>query len=287
MRIQQEPTKHKPDSQTVPRRWLRLLWLLLIPSILLLLSACSAFDNTAPAEQRITVFAAASLVDVFSELGQAFEATYPNTRVIFSVAGSQQLAQQLAQGAPADVFASANTRQMHTLIEQGRVAQGTDYIFARNQLTIVLPADNPAAITSLEDLATPGVRLILAAEDVPVGTYTLEFLDQATQDPSLGSTYNRTVLDNVVSFETNVRSVLAKVRLGEADAGIVYASDVMLERDEVQTVPIPEQFNIVASYPIAVIHDTPQPELAQQFIDYVLSPAGQQILTDYGFLPGR
>ena len=235
---------------------------------------------------ELIVFAAASLTDAFNEIAAQFQADYPNTTVIYNFAGSQQLAQQLGQGAPADLFASANSAQMNVAIESGRIISGTQRNFVRNQLVVVYPADNPAGITTLQDLATPGIKLILAAPEVPVGAYSLDFLAKAGATVEFGSTYSETVLSNVVSYEENVRSVLSKMILGEADAGIVYTSDVFGDAaTQVGQIAIPDALNTVARYPLATIADSENPALAQAFMEYILSDAGQTILADYGFIP--
>lgn len=234
----------------------------------------------------LTVFAAASLTDAFTQIGEDFEAANADTSVTFNFAGSQQLSQQLTQGAPADVFASANAKQMEVAIEGGRVVSGTQEVFVRNRLVVITPADNPGEVTTLQDLTKPGLKLVLAAEDVPVGGYSRDYLDKATQDAAFGSDYKDAVLANVVSYEESVKSVLTKVVLGEADAGIVYTSDITPgDADQVQTIEIPDELNTIASYPIAVISDSAQPELAQAFVDYVLSAEGQAVLEEYGFIP--
>lgn len=251
----------------------------------LVLAACGAPEADRAQSGTLTVFAAASLTEVFTQMGADFEAAHPGTSVIFNFAGSQQLAQQLAQGAPADVFASANPRQMQVAIEAGRVDAGTQQVFANNRLVVVLPADNPGSIETLQDLAQPGLKLVLAAEDVPVGAYSRSFLERAAQDAALASDYREALLDNVVSYEQTVKAVLTKVLLGEADAGIVYTSDVTPDvADQVRQIAIPDALNTIATYPIAVVSDAAQPALAQMYIDYVLSPAGQGTLAEYGFL---
>lgn len=251
------------------------------------LAACSGPSPGAthpPA--RLTVFAAASLTDAFKDLGRRFEADHPGVTVAFSFAGSQQLAQQLAEGAPADVFASANSQEMENAVAAGRVAAGAPRTFARNRLVIVAPRADPPRIQDPAGLADPGLLLVLAAKEVPVGRYTLTFLERADASGLYGADYAARVLANVVSYEQNVKSVLNKVALGEADAGVVYTSDVSGEAaGRVIQIPIPDALNVAASYPIAALSDGPAPELAQAFVDYVLSAAGQEVLAGYGFLP--
>lgn len=243
---------------------------------------------------EIVVFAAASLTNAFGEIGMNFEAQFAETDVVYNFAGSQRLAQQLAQGAPADLFASANSSQMIVAMESGRIIRGTEQTFARNRLVVIYPADNPAEIVTLQDLAKPGVKLVLAAAEVPVGAYSLDFLDKAAATDGYGSSYREGVLANVVSYEENVRSVLSKVILGEADVGIVYTSDVVGDgigdsvmgdsTAQVGQIDIPDVLNTVVSYPIATVSDSRNPALAQAFLDYVLSDAGQATLTSYGFV---
>jgi molybdate transport system substrate-binding protein len=230
------------------------------------------------------VFAAASLTDAFNEIGKQFAAEKAGTDIVFNFAGSNQLATQIGQGAPADVFASANKTQMQAAIESGRIVSGTQQTFVRNRLVVVTPADNPAQLASLQDLAKPGIKIVLAAKEVPVGQYALDFLAKAEADGGLGTGYKDAVLANVVSYEENVRSVLAKVALGEADAGVVYTSDAVMSEGDVQQIEIPDALNTVATYPIATLSDSSNPDLAQQFVDYVLAPAGQQVLEKYGFI---
>jgi molybdate transport system substrate-binding protein len=235
---------------------------------------------------NLNVFAAASLTEAFNEMAQSFSADHPGVTLTFNFAGSQQLAQQLGQGAPADIFASANKTQMQVAIDAGRIISGTQKTFVRNRLVVIYPADNPAGLTQLPDLAQPGLKIILAAKEVPVGQYSLDFLDKASQDPAFGPGYKDAVLMNVVSYEDNVRSVLTKIALGEGDAGIVYTSDISGEgADRVGRLDILDTLNTIATYPIAAVSDSAAATQAQAFVDYVLSPAGQAILEKYGFIP--
>lgn len=238
-------------------------------------------------DQTLTVFAAASLTDVFEEVATAFEAEHPGTEVIFNFGGSSTLATQLSEGAPADVFASANNKQMTVAKDAGRIA-GPVRTFVKNRLVVIVPADNPASIQSLHDLANPGILLVIAAPDVPVRDYTNTMLERLAADPGYGEEYSQAVMANVVSEEADVRQVAAKVALGEADAGVVYLSDVTPDiAGDVLIVPIPDAYNTIATYPIALTNDTAQPELAQAFIDYVLSDAGQDTLVRWGFISVR
>jgi len=251
-------------------------------------TAAPAQDPAAPAagEKTLTVLAAASLTESFNEIGAMFEAQNPGVKAAFSFAGSQQLAQQLDQGAPADVFASASKKYMEAALKSGRVADGAAKTFANNRLVVIYPTDNPAGLKELKDLAKPGLKIDFAAKEVPVGQYSLDFLDKAIQDPAFGAAFKDDVLKNVVSYEENVKAVLTKVSLGEADAGIVYLSDISQEAaSKVGKLDIPDALNVIATYPIAAIKDSQDPDLAQAFVDLVLSPDGQKVLEKYNFIP--
>jgi molybdate transport system substrate-binding protein len=238
-----------------------------------------------PGKQLLTIYAAASLTEACSHLAEEFESAYPTVDVRISFAGSQQIAQQLSQGAPGDLFASANAKQMENVIMAGRVMTGSDQEFIHNQLMIILPGDNPGSIAGVRDLIKPGLRLILADKSVPIGYYSQEMLERANQQPGFDENFREQVLENVVSFEENVRAVLTKIILGEADAGIVYVSDAAgVQEGAIVTIPIPEEINIAASYYIAPLSDSSQLELGLDFIDLVLSPKGQGILNSYGFV---
>jgi molybdate transport system substrate-binding protein len=219
-----------------------------------------------PAE--IKVFAAASVTAAFNELGRRYTAA-EGTKVTFNFAGSQALATQIQQGAPADVFASADLDNM------GKVKDlvGTPQSFASNRLAIVVEQGNPKGIRTLDDLAGGDVKVVLAAGEVPAGRYAKQVLDRAG------------VKVTPVSQEDNVKAVVAKVSLGEADAGIVYVTDVAAGGDKVEGVDIPREQNVVATYPIATVKAGRAQDRAQAFMDLVLSGQGQQVLEKYGFLP--
>lgn len=256
-----------------------LIWGLLL-GLLLPSSACAR--SQADVRRRLTVFAAASLTDAFTEIGRVFEQTNPGTQVTFSFSSSRTLRTQIEAGAPADVFASANIAEMDALVNSGLIRTGAPKVFLTNRLAVILPGTNPAGVHDLGDLAKPRLKLVLATEEVPVGAYAREAL--AKMNASLGEDFAERTLSNVVSNEDNVRQVVAKVQLGEADAGIVYASDAVAVPDLI-TVEIPAQFNVIAEYPIGVLAGSNQPDLAGLFVDYVLSDPGQAILARWGFSP--
>ena len=237
-------------------------------------------------DRTVTVLAAASLTESFTELGTMFQDNNPGVAIIFNFGGSQLLAEQLNQGAEADVFASASNKYMDAVIESKRVSTKDVQIFTRNRLVVVYPKSNPAELKVLQDLADPGVKLVLADKSVPVGLYSLEFLEKAAIDPGFDSLYQDKVLNNVVSNEDSVKSVLTKVVLGEADAGIVYITDITpAAAEKVGKMEIPDTLNTIAKYPIAPITDSKNGDLAEAFVTLVLSPEGQQVLAKYGFIP--
>jgi molybdate transport system substrate-binding protein len=243
-------------------------------------------SNRANRPQNLTVFAAASLIDPFTAIGEQFQAGHPGVRVAYNFAGSQQLVQQLAQGAPADVFASADTKQMDAAVQSGSVLTDSPQVFAHNRLVVVFPKDNPGGLESLQDLAKPGLRLVLADKAVPVGNYSLNFLDRASQQVDYGPDFKEKVLKNVLSYEENVKAVLSKVLLGEADAGIIYTSDIsQANAGKVGQLNIPDALNPTISYTIAPVSGSPNPELTNAFVDFVLSTQGQAILKSHGFFP--
>lgn len=260
-------------------------WKICIPTTEQAQALLASAAPTALEPANLTVFAAASLTEAFNEIGPKFTAEHPGVTFTFNFAGSQQLAQQLGQGAPADVFASANKKQMDVAIEAGRVSKDAPKTFVRNRLVVVYPKSNPAGITQLQDLAKPGLKLILAAKEVPVGQYSLDFLTKTISDTTFSPTYMDDVLKNVVSYEETVKAVLTKVSLGEGDAGIVYTSDITGEgADNVGRLDIPDDLNTVATYPLAVVSNSAATKQAQTFVDYVLGPNGQAILAQHGFI---
>lgn len=241
----------------------------------------------------LVVFAAASLKDSFTEAGNGFKAANAGMGdILFNFAGSQQLVAQLQQGAPADVFVAADKANMDRAVQAGLI-DGAPRELARNVLTVVLPEENVAGIQTLQDLARAGVKLSLADPSVPVGAYSLQVLDKLAADPAYGAGFKEQVLANVVSREDNVRQVLTRVQLGEADAGIVYTTDAQAANAgasggavrPVRTVAIPNQYNVEAVYYIAAVKGATHAVGAQAWITYILSADGQATLQKYGFAP--
>ena len=247
-------------------------------------AAPAAAQSGPPAPSALTVFAAASLSDAFEELGALFRRRHPGITVRFNFAGSQQLAAQLEHGASADVFASADRRWM-ARVQQLGLAAGEPAVFAHNRLLVILPAANPARIERLEDLARPELKLVLAADAVPAGRYTREMLRNLSRS-GFGSDYGRRVLANVVSEEENVKGVAAKVQLGEADAGVVYRSDVTPGiAARFRVIDIPTAANVVASYPIVALAASRAPDAARAFVELVRGPEGRATLERHGLTP--
>lgn len=218
----------------------------------------------------VTVFAAASLTDAFTQIGRDFEASNPGTQVVFSFAGSSALATQINQGAPADVFASAAPANMQAVVDAGNAA-GTPAVFVRNQLVIAVPKGNPNGVAGLSDLTKPGMKVALCAEQVPCGAAARKALDAA----GVGLT--------PVTLERDVRAALAKVRLGEVDAALVYRTDVRAAAADVDGVEFPESSGALNEYPIVVLREAPNPAAAQAFVAHVRSDAGTAVLTEAGF----
>jgi len=239
-------------------------------------------DGGAGKGRELTVFAAASLREAFGKLGESFERGHPGVHVRFNFAGSQELRTQMENGAPADVFASADLKQFDAARGGGLV--GAPRIFATNEPVIVVPRANPARVASLADL--PKVtRLVIGTPEVPIGAYTLQILDKARA--RYGTDFRTRVEARVVSRELNVRQVLNKVSLGEADAGIVYRTDARSAKDGVLTFDIPADLNVVAEYPIAATLRAPAPDLAKDWVQLVTGPSGQSTLAEFGFGRGK
>lgn len=240
----------------------------------------AADGGTPVRETDMVIFAAASLREACTELQRPFEEAHPGVHLRFNFAGSQELRTQLEQGAAADIFISADRRQMDGAAGAGLV--GAEQLLVSNSPVVVVPKSNPSGLERFGDL--PKVkRLVIGAPEVPIGHYTLEVLDKA--NAALGGDFRARVEARVVSRELNVKQVLAKVVLGEADAGIVYASDAASAGAQVRVVPIAAEFNVVAHYPIAPLRRAPQPQLAAEYVQFLTSPAARAVFAHYGFGP--
>jgi molybdate transport system substrate-binding protein len=244
----------------------------LLAALLLGIAASASFAES------LNVFAAASLTESFTEIGAAYQKAYPGETVNFSFAGSPTLRAQIQQGAPADVFASADVDNMEPLTT-GRLT-GQSQIFAKNVMIVVV--SKSSHIKSLSDLAGKGIRIVLAGAKVPAGHYADEILAKMT--PTIAPNFSAKVLDNVVSRESNVKSVLTKVALGEADAGVVFATDAAAAKGKVNTIAIPLQYNVIATYPIAAVTASTHPSDAARFIAFVTGPTGKSYLKGHGFI---
>ncbi|MGW0364647.1 molybdate ABC transporter substrate-binding protein [Streptomyces sp. NPDC002990] len=263
-------------SLRFPRR--RLAAAVLTASLLVPLTACgsndtkrdadaSASSSGAPKPARLTVLAAASLTNVFKTAGAAYEKSHPGTKITFSFAGSQELIAQVKQGAPADALVTADTKSMDSVKAQTNAPA----VIAKNRLVIATNEGNPKKIDELKDLADTGLKVVMAAPEVPAGKYSQQILDaqQITVKP--------------VSQEPNVRAVLSKVELGEADAGLVYQTDAASAPDKVDAVDIPDAQNAIASYPAASLKESKNAEAAAAFVAWLSGPEAQKVLADAGF----
>ncbi|MFE6229266.1 molybdate ABC transporter substrate-binding protein [Streptomyces sp. NPDC057854] len=236
------------------------------------LAACSSGDGTkdgagGSSGVRLTVLAAASLTDVFKTAGAAYEKSHPGTKITFSFAGSQELVAQVSQGSPADVLVTADTKSM----DKVKADTGTPAVIAKNRLVIATGEGNPFEVDALEDLADRKLKVVLAAPEVPAGKYSKQILDR------------QGIEVKPVSQEPNVRAVLSKVELGEADAGLVYRTDAASARDKVDAVEIPDAQNAIAQYPAATLKDSGHAGAAAAFVTWLSTPEAQKILQDAGF----
>ncbi|WWR54929.1 molybdate ABC transporter substrate-binding protein [Streptomyces sp. SCSIO 30461] len=222
--------------------------------------------STAP-KGDLTVLAASSLTDVFKKAGAAYERGHPGTRITFSFAGSQELVSQVQQGAPADVLVTADSKSM----DKVRADTGTPAVIAKNRLVIATAEGNPKGIGGLKDLADSNLKVVLAAPEVPAGKYSNQILDA------------QKITVKPVSLEPNVRAVLSKVELGEADAGLVYKSDTESAPDKVDAVAIPDAQNAIARYPAATLKESKHAEAAAAFVAWLSTPEARKILQDAGF----
>jgi molybdate transport system substrate-binding protein len=260
----------------------RLRWC--VCALLVLAAACGGDDDDSAATTTesteaegptgsITVFAAASLTDSFGEMADSFEEENPGTTVEMNFGASSALREQILAGAPADVFASANTSNMDQLVDADAV-EGEPQVFVRNELEIAVPAGNPGNVNGLDAFGNADLNIGLCAAEVPCGQFGREALANAGVTPAQDTD------------EPDVRSLLAKVEAGDLDAGLVYHTDVLAAGDEVEGVEVPDEFNVIASYPLAALSASGNAELASAFVEFVLSDEGESILESYGFMSG-
>jgi molybdate transport system substrate-binding protein len=247
-------------------------------------SACGDDDDTAtpgPAlSGEIIVHAAASLADAFKEAGTQFQALHPGVKVTFNFASSSALATQINQGQPGDVFASADNANMKLVADGGGADAQT--IFATNLPVVIVPASG-SPVQSFQDLGKPGIKLVLAAAAVPIGNYARQvFTNASAANGGIAADFSDKALANLKSNETDVKAVLAKVQTGEADAGVVYTTDAAMAK-QIKTIPIPDRYNVIAQYPIAVLKESGHLDLATPFVAFITSGPGQAILQKYGF----
>ena len=272
------PPLPNTSRRPVPRRAALVIVALL--AALGLLAGCgsdstsSSATTTAPAQQvtgTVTVFAAASLKEAFTEAAAAFKQANPDADVTLNFAASSALAQQINEGAPADVFASADTANMQKVVDAGGIS-GSPENFATNSLEIIVASGNPKGITGVADLSKSGVLYVTCGPDVPIGKYALQVFTNAKVTPP-----------NPVSLEPDVKGIVTKVTSGEADAGIVYATDVKAAGDKAAGVTIPADINVLATYPLGVTTDAANPEGAAAWAAFITGSEGQSILAKYGF----
>lgn len=234
-----------------------------------LLGACGAQSGGAPPSDGLTVFAAASLTETFTELGEAFEADNPGVTVTFSFGGSSSLAQQIVAGAPADVFAAASVATMDVVDDAGKALDPV--VLVRNRLQIAVPPGNPGDVTGLADFGDPDRTIALCAPEVPCGAAAVQVLQAAGVTPAPDT------------LERDVKAALSKVRLGEVDAALVYRTDVLAAGSRVEGIDVPEAAEVVSEYPVTVLADAPNPESAQAFVDFLGSPEAREVFADAGF----
>jgi molybdate transport system substrate-binding protein len=252
----------------------------------LLLAGCSSVgaSTAAPsASTALTIFGAASLAGALEQAKAAYEAANPGTTLTISTDSSAALATQIEQGAPADVFLAADTANPKKLVDAG-LAAGEPVTFARNELTIIVPADDPAGIESPADLAREGVTIIAAGEEVPITKYATQLVENLAKEAEYPADFVERYLTNVASREDNVKAVVGKIELGEGDAGIVYVTDAAAS-DKVTTIPIPTAANVPATYDGVVVKGSDDVEAATAFLEWFAGPDGQAILGELGFLP--
>lgn len=252
----------------------------LLMGFIFALTGCSSSADEHSKQKELTVFAASNLTEVFTEIKEVFE-EMTGSKVTVSFAGSQTLRTQIEQGAPVDVFASADLRHIESLYQQGLVEK--DYILSYNKLVLILPKKNPAGINKITDLSDRDLRFIIGVDDVPIGIYTNQLLDKGNQ--LYGSDFKDKVRSNIVSLEGNTKQIVGKIVLGEGDAGFVYVTDIIPNvQDKTIEIEIPKEMNILATNTMAMVKESRNAKLAQQWIDFVLSDKGQDIIAKHKYI---
>ena len=270
--------REKPGTLTRMLSLGRLAASLMAASIILLAAACGDSGGDG---RRLTIFAASSLTDVFREAARQFKEANNGTKVTLNLAATSTLRLQLEEGARADLFASADERNME-LAEQAGLIDGAPVVFATNRLAIIAPVGG--AVTGVEDLSRPGMRLVIGAPQTPIGTYTLSAIERMGRDPALGPEFTVALRANVVSEALNVRAAVATVRFGEADAAIGYVTDAAgPSQEDVRAIPLSDAHADIAIYPIAAVRSASAPVAAREFIAFLRSDAGLRVLTSFGF----
>jgi molybdate transport system substrate-binding protein len=235
--------------------------------------------------RELTIFCGAGLAGAFNEIGQLYE-NASDIGVAFNFDGVPSLRAQIENGAYADVLVSSNLKHMDALKAEGLINNDTVEIFAKNKVAVVVPNDNPANIVNLTDLARPGIMILMGTRELSIGDYARQVLDKLSNDSEYGPEYKEKVISNIVSEETTVNRIVSKVALGEADAGFSFVSDVSPSMSgKVTKLLIPDKYNVVGDFPVAVLSQSNYPQEAQAFIDMIMSNEGQAILDKYGFIP--
>ena len=245
-------------------------------------SSAPASATPAPAAVDLTIYGAASLKGALEEAKTAYEAAVPGVTLTIATDASSALAVKIEQGAPADVFLSADTKNPQALVDKG-LTDGPAVVFAGNKLTVIVPADNPAGITTPADLAKAGVKIIAAGDAVPITRYATQLVDNLAKEPGYPADFAAAYAANIASKEDNVKAVVAKIELGEGDAGLVYVTDAA-GSTKVATVEVPDSANVLATYAGVVIKASPKIDAAQAFLSWFAGLAGRAILAGFGFL---
>lgn len=256
-------------------------------AVALTAAACSSGSapstGSAPSSTDLTIFGAASLKGALEKAKSAYEASHPGLTLTLSTDSSAVLAAQIEQGAPADVFLSADTSNPKMLVDGG-FASGAATVFAGNELTIIVPLDNPANVTTPTDLARSGLKVIAAGDGVPITGYATQLIDNLGDQPGYPPGFAAAYTANIVSKEDNVKAVVAKIELGEGDAGIVYVTDAAAST-RITSIDVPDAANVRATYAGVVVKASPKQDAAKAFLDWFAGPDGQAILASFGFLP--